>query len=300
MNTEVSRPIELRWLVSFPASCLHAAEAIARGQLIVDPVLAEAVTESAQELRRVVQSAQFPRTVFWRHLIGLSTLADGASELAIRAATKTVGASRAELVKGQIAGAIGAVESAVRRAIPHLVDEVTVQAESLREAWDRTGRHLLPAIGRWSDARLIVESAEVIAVHPAMGGGGAAHLPYNNVHIEVLPGSTELPRLPEVLRLAWMLSQLNLDLPEFSESIHAQRLPRIAELAMLAPTLRAGIDTGIIADDDQLLATALAEWNISMPADVDPLDLLTRWWETYLDTRPRWGVAMTALDRMIG
>ena len=42
------------------ASCLHAAEALAHGQLVVDPGLAEAITEPAQELRKAINAAGLP------------------------------------------------------------------------------------------------------------------------------------------------------------------------------------------------------------------------------------------------
>ena len=69
--------MDLRWLVSFPASCLHAAEAIAHGQLIADTRMAEAIAEPAQILRQTIVAAGLPRTPFWRNLLGLSVAADG-------------------------------------------------------------------------------------------------------------------------------------------------------------------------------------------------------------------------------
>ena len=211
--------MQLHWTVSFRASCLHAAEALAHGQLVVDPALAEAITEPAQELRKAISAAGLPRTQFWRNLVGLSVMVDGLSELAERAVAKTVGTTRAAAIARNLVASIAGIESAVRRAFPNLVDELTLRLPPLREQWDAHGPLLLQSIARWTDPRVVVPEAQVVLVHPALGGGGAAHIAYNNVHIEAVL-TNPVPDLPENLRLAWLLAQLGLDLPAFSDQVH--------------------------------------------------------------------------------
>ena len=41
------------------------------------------------------------------------------------------------------------------------------------------------------------------------------------------------PRLPETLRLAWLLGQLNLDRPIYSDRVHGHALGEVAELALM-------------------------------------------------------------------
>jgi hypothetical protein len=289
--------MDLRWTVSFSASCLHAAEAIAHGKLVVDTKMAEAITEPAQLLRRTIQAAGLPRTPFWRNLVGLSVTVDGTRELAERAVTKTVGGSRANAIAPELAASIANVESAVRHAFPNLVDELAVRVRPLRDQWEARGPGLVHSIARWTDPRLVTPEANVVLVHPSLGGGGSAHLPYNNVHIEGVL-TNPVPELPEILRLGWLLSQLNLDLPMFSETIHGKRLPHVAELAMLPVTLKAADDVELTTLTPETLDLALRSWHVVTPPDVDPVDILWRWWGTYTETRPRWSVAFTALDRM--
>ena len=154
-------------------------------------------------------------------------------------------------------------------------------------------------IARWTDPHVIAESAQVILVHPSLGGGGSAHLAYNNVLIEAVL-TNPIPQLPETLRLAWLLSQLNLDLPMFSETIHGKRLPHVAELAMIPVTLQAAEELEFLTLTPEAIDLALNCWNVVTPPDTDPVDILWRWWGTYLETRPRWDIAFTALDRMFG
>jgi hypothetical protein len=298
VNTQLSSIMELRWLASFSATCMHAAEAIAHGRLIADLRLAEAITEPAQILRQSIVASGLPRAAFWRNLTGLSRATDGSQQLAERAILKTTGPSRSN-VAGEIAAGIAGVEAAVRQSLPSLMEELSLRLRPMREQWEAHGPGILHSIGRWTDPRVAAGEAQVILVHPALGGGGSAHLPYNNVLIEAVLTDPE-PRLPEFLRLGWLLSQLNLDLPIFSETIHAKRLPHVAELAMIPVALRAAEQLDLLQLSPETIDLALTTWQVVTPSDVDPVDVLWRWWTTYQDTRPRWDIAFTALDRMFG
>ncbi len=173
LNFQVSSNMELRWLVSFPASCLHAAEAISCGQLIADQRLAEAITEPAQELRRSIVSAGLPRAAFWRQLVGLAASIDNHRQLAELAIRKTMGpATRNAFIASDLAGHIAAIESAVRRAFPDMVEELTLRCRPMREQWEARGPGLLRSMARWTDAKLIAPRADVVLVYPALGGGG--------------------------------------------------------------------------------------------------------------------------------
>ncbi len=299
MNTRLGNTtIELRWMVSFSATCMHAAEAIAHGRLIADTQMAETIAEPAQILRQTIVSAGLPRDLFWRNLIGLSVMADGSLNLAQRAVAKTLGSGQEHIV-GEIAGAIAGVEAAVRRGFPNLMEDLSLRLRPMREQWEARGPGILRSIARWTDPRVLTDEAHVVLVHPSLGGGGSAHLPYNNVLIEAVLVNP-IDQLPEFLRLGWLLSQLNLDLPLFSDSIHGKRLPHVAELAMMRVTLQAAEELDLLELSESTFDLALNGWQVVTPADVDPVDVLWRWWDTYLETRPRWEIAFTALDRMFG
>ena len=74
--------------------------------------------------------------------------------------------------------------------------------------------------------------ADVLVVQPMLGGGGGTHAMYNAVSIEVVLANP-LDDLPEVVRLAWLLSALNLDLPRYSDLVPFERLAVIGRLAMI-------------------------------------------------------------------
>ncbi len=300
VNSPVTPTMQLQWTVSFRASCLHAAEAFAHGQLIVDPLLAEAVTDPAQGLRQAIQAAGLPRTEFWRNLTGLAPLTDGLRDLVERAVTQTIGSARAAAVADTLVPSIGDLESSVRQALPNLLDELSLRLLPLREQWEAQGPGLLQSVARWTDPRMVVPDARVVLVHPALGGGGSAHLRLNSVHLEAVL-TNPVPQLPENLRLAWLLAQLGLDRPVFRDQIAGSRRPDVAALAMLPVTLQAAQDAGLVLRGIALIDLALSAWQVLTPTHlVDPADVLERWWATCLETHPRWEIALTALDRMLG
>jgi len=83
-----------------------------------------------------------------------------------------------------------------------------------------------------------------------------------------------------------LIAQLQIDLPVYSESIHADRLPHIAQYAMIPAALLA-------AETVELPRFAPASWPErfppgawSFPQDVDAAALIGQWWQTYQETRP--------------
>ncbi|MEX2121378.1 MAG: hypothetical protein WD847_17425 [Pirellulales bacterium] len=153
-------------------------------------------------------------------------------------------------------------------------------------------------MGRRTEPGLIAERADVVLVHPATGGGGAAYAAYNLVIFEGMP-ATPMAELPEVVRLGWLLSVLNSDLPKFSENISRQRLHRVALLAMVPAVLDAAQEVELIAPGERPLARALEAWHLDRAGPVDLATLLGDWWETYCESHPRWRVALEALDRLV-
>lgn len=304
-------------------SCLHAADAATRGLPLVDPRLAEAIRLPAAQLAGEIAAAGLPAARFWRHLIPLAASIENRRQLAEMAIIKTSGRmARLEQVTSAIAASIAAIENAVGGAIPDMLQELELRSRPIREQWEARGPGMLKQIGVLTDEALLVPRCEVLLVHPALGGAGEAHLTYNQVRLEAVLANA-LPELPEVTRLAWLIAQLQLDLPANCDQIHADRLPHVARFAMLPPVLTAAEYVDLAKFTPETLRYAIEAWRLNVPASVNsPAEvgqssdlshdstalsygsvspaLLMQWWETYLQTRPPWPVALTALDQMIG
>lgn len=290
--------LELRWLASHSASCFHAARALGRGPL-ADAQFEAAIREPAEGLCQEIAAAGICEDAFWRHIIPLSAGIENNRQLADLVVRKTIGYGKAsDATTLRLAGWIAEVEAAVRRAVPNLVDRVVQGAQWLREQWSSLGLATLSAIARRTDTNVVVPAADVILVWPACGGDGAAHLVYNNVRLEAV-AADPVAELPEVLRLAWLVAQLNLEVPIFSEGIPPRNLPMVAACAMVPPALAAAGELDLVSAPDDALPMALERWRVAGTTGGDLAPVISDWWQTYLDTQPAWPIALAALDRML-
>jgi hypothetical protein len=292
--------LELTWRPHVLVSSLHAAEAVSRKLPLADSRLAAAIEEPALRLAAEIKAAGIPPARFWGHLIPLAAKIAGRKQLVETTVIKTTGrGARFEAIVSNLAATLVAVEGAFQAALPNLNDELALRERPLREQWEARGAGMLRQIGLLTEESLIAPSCEVLLVHPALGGGGEAHLAYNAVRIEAMLANP-VAELPEAVRLAWLIAQLQLDLPMHSESIHADRLPHIARYAMLPPTLIAAESVELVRFAPDAMHKAIAAWRLAAPPGVDPAALISEWWQTYQETRPPWNVALAALDQMFG
>ena len=290
--------MHIRFSASASASCFHAAAAMARGMPLVDARLAEALAASVASLTAELAASGIDPEAFFSQAVPLAADFENNRELAERVLNKLRGRENHELPAARLAGWFSQLESAFLGAVPGVVDELELRSGPLCEQWEARGPGLLAAIGRLTEPALLAESAEVVLVYPALGGAAAAHLPYNKVIIEALLTNPH-GELPEVVRLGWLLSTLNLDLPKYSEAIPPKRLTRLAPLAMLPGTLEAAAEVELTPGGAALLAGAIAAWRLA-DSNADLLvETLQEWWQTYQDRRPPWSVALAALDRML-
>jgi hypothetical protein len=292
--------METRWKSPPLPSYLHAAQALVNGLPLADTQLAAALGPAAMLLGREIEAAGLPAPRFWRHLLPMSANIDGKRQAVEAAVTKTIGrGARFESQVAGIAAAVAGIETAGREALPNLDQELELRQRPIREQWEARGPGLLHQLVTLTDERLLPESSTILLVHPALGGDGRAYLPYNQVQFEAVLANPHAG-LPEVVRLAWLIAQLQLDLPAFSEQIHADRLPHIARFAMLPPVLAAAEAVELAALTPETLNLALTAWRLTSPPDVDAARLLTDWWQTCRETQPPWPVALAALDQLFG
>lgn len=283
------------WRTSTSASALHAAAALLRGDALADAELAAALAEPAVLLKDEIEVSRLPNERFWRNLLGISASVESNRELARLALVKTIGKClAADRAEPRIAGAVAAIEAAFHGYLPKLAEELPLRVGPLKEQWEARGPGLLYQMEILTDETLLVEEAECVVLHPALGGGGEAWLAGNQVRIEGVLANP-FPNLPEVVRLGWLLAQLNLDLPSLSENVTADRVPRAAQVALLPAALAAGKEVELCQDSPDLLGQALAAWRLTADAAT-----VTQWWETYRESRPPFAVALAALDQMLG
>jgi hypothetical protein len=289
-------PIETRWLVSASASCWHAVEAIARGSHLVDSATHGALYDKVAELLADIQSLGLDREQFFQYAVPMAVQFDVPGEWAKALLAKLVGPAPAPDAVQQLARQSRSIETAFLQANPHVLGDLELRIAPLMGQWEARGPGLMTTAARLTEPELIVEQAEVIAVHPVLGGGGAAHWLNNSVRIEAVLANP-LPELPEVLRLGWLLAQLHLDLPRFHGTLHRDRRTEIWQLAMIPPLLTAGEQVELTRFGQSTVAAATAAWTGNRDARTP--GALFAWWDTYAATNPSWPAALAALDRLL-
>lgn len=289
---------QLAWRGSGSASCFYAAAALSRGQTLVDTRLAERLAAPNAALTTALESLGLDRARFDDHLTPLAARIGGNRELASAALAKADSRQAAERGADRLTGPLGMLESAFNLCVPNADADLLLRAGPLREQWEARGPGLLAEMARRTHPDLLPANAEVILAHPCGGGGGEAYLPYNLVVFEAVLANP-LAELPEVVRLGWLISTLDLDLPRHSEGVPPGELHDLARLAMLPPALEAAVELELARASGGLLSTALKSWIPVSDASSGLADLLQDWWDAAQAPSTRWPVALAALRQML-
>lgn len=291
--------MQLSWKPSMSSSALHAAELVAHGHSLFDTHLQEGLAPTAQALEEMGQRSIVGSARFWDWLIGISCEYENDIQLAERVIAKThgtVGFPRDLATK--LSDLIQAAEESLLERYPKINQELPLRLGPMQEQWTTYGPGLLLQIGQLTDPAIIAKEATLIPVYPVVGGHGGVLLQSNRCWIEAVLTNSN-PTLPEILRLCWLLSQLEADLPIHGELVNSGRLPWISSLAMLPPILLAAesLEIGQFSEDQLLLA--IEKWWIPNLTEHSLVDTVLSWWETYSNERPPWRIALTALDKML-
>jgi hypothetical protein len=235
---------------------------------------------------------------FFTHAVPLAVGIENDRELAEVALTKSEGVERARGRADRFGLLLGDLKRAGTAALPGLVDELAVRAGPLQQQWEARGPGLLAAAGRLTEPDLLVETADVVLIHPMLGGAGVSHTRYNSVRLEAVLANPE-PKLSEVLRLGWMLSLLNTDLPRYREVIRHGDAVVVSAWSMLPPVLAAAETVELARYDAATLELAGRAWALPAVGGRLPTAIVADWWAAYFADPTRWTVALAALDSLL-
>ena len=290
--------IALTWLAHAPTSHDHAAATLALRGTLADPALAAALSPHTATLLAALDAAPLPREAFFEQLVPMSLHSD-TPRLLVEATLRKLTSNRLPTDRVEpIISALTQLRAAAQRAQPRLLDDLALRCGPLREQWEARGPGLLMLVGRQTEPELIVESATILLVHPVRGGGGEAHMAHNSVRFEALLANRRAD-LPEIVQLAWLLAQLNQDLPRFREALPSALPAHVFRLALVPPVLEAAAELELVPTLERALPAALEHWGLADDAPTQAA-LLADWWRTYRATRPAWSVALAALAAMGG
>jgi hypothetical protein len=303
--------MQLTWKASESTSALYAALMLNEGHAAADARLAAAFAPAIEITRSEFEAAKLPVTPFFAQLTSLS--ASGVEDnrhLVEQACAKIIGrsapqAAQASRLASTVGGLRAAFLSAYRAAAssfpdsPPLVDELLLRGRPIMEQWEARGPGLLAQIRRNCEENLLVENATITLVHPILGGHGLAHRAFNTITYEAVLTNPD-DSLPETLRIAWLLAQLNLDLPIYAENLAAERRELVGQLALLPPVLAAAEHVELAPLHAASLERAITLWRIEAAGDpAETAATLLTWWDTLQQAATPWPVALAALDQML-
>jgi len=289
---------ELNWIVSPQASAAYAAAVLLGGGQPADLSHSAALDQLVNNLRQQAGCHDTALIDLLNHVTPLSQGPVGARQVVETALRKLFASDYAASMVDQLSDALQELFENRHKCFRDVEQELKLRRSVFEQNWAARGPGLLSSIGRFTDDDLIASRATVFLVDPLLGGGGAAYLAYNAVAIEAVLANPH-DDLPEIVRLAWLLAQLRMDAPIHGETVHGSRLPHVAALAILPPTLQAAEVVELCQFSPETVQRAIEVWNIAVADRKPTADTVYKWWEVYTRGRPRWSVALAALDKML-
>lgn len=301
--------MQLTWIKSPSSSALHAAEVCHRfPQRVTDPDVLRRLGPFASRLGEWLEwidpSLALQR---WSDLIGLGVSIPSNAALATEVLRNQGSSLDARLIDGgqvqRFCGLITDVEAAFTLLFPRYAEQADLRMRPLQDQWLGYGNGLMAHIGRLTEKRFLPKQCRAVVLQPIEGGGGTAHSQHGLVSIEAVL-TNPLAELPEVVRLCWMMSQLELDSVAPPDGGGTGASQYLFPLAMLIPALAAAEVLELGRCNEATAELAIEHWHVAVPKSMDVhaelVPALMDWWETYLQTRPAWEVAMKVLAKRIG
>lgn len=298
--------LQLTWKVNPKLAALHLAYCVSTfpKSSILPASLPEVADPAKLEpllgLTPFADRLNVPLDRFWDLAFQISLDCSGNQDLAERLCVRTLAqAARTTHLINDLRDALQGVTATFEAQQPRFQHQMQLREAPLREQWEAFGPGIWSQLGALLEPGLFVEQAEVYLVSPVVGGFGWAQLHTNRCQIEAVLTNAN-SQVTEVMRLAWLLGQLDFERPRYSDLINAMRLRRVAGLAMLPPVLMAAEELGLCTLNPSTLYQAIELWRIEPPGNkAEALaEVLMIWWETFRSGKTDWAVALTGLDRM--
>ena len=264
-------------------SAAHAAHIVAIGAAFADPKTEQLLVDPVTAINNRMVASSLDVAAFWQrylHEIMVDT------ELSAACAEALLAAGCSELQIDQIARAVrGRLVDArglFLKKFPKLVDHLQLRSRPLRDQWDTFGAGLLREVGRqiwgeqppkrWSPTRI-----DALVVQPIRGGDGDYDTNRKRIWVEAMLTDVD-PGVPEVLRIAWLITRLTIDAYIRDETDDA--LAGSWSMVSVPLVLEAGRELGIIRGTELPIAQAMNLWRFR---DSSTAETLGRWWQEYCD-----------------
>ena len=310
-------PIELSWNTAVRATFWHASERALAGAPFVDSKLAAQLRPHIDQFAAAIRAAGCDPMALFAQLLPRAAGSASTSDL-LRTSLRAVAVlepamprqppSGAEappktVLLQEIEGALAGGEGALSAALPRLEKELSLRAGPIQMQWDARGPGFVRAVERLVGAPAATSTEtcriNVALVYPVCGGFGASYPAQRVVYWEALLTDVE-PRLPELLRLGWLVTQqlLAAQLADSGAAVD-NNSSRVVSLAAAAVALTAGEYVELARDDRATLELALKTWRPSQAAGPATAAIVSDWWSAVREQPELAATALADLARRL-
>lgn len=281
--------MELNWRTSCPLSALHMAWVVASDRPLLDRAFQPQLAPIAQQLHQYASNLGWTSQTFWQHLLTRAGDQPNASQLVAELLVDDPSGSANPQIAAQFEQSLQACLRLVAERYPRMSEELALRVQPLQAAWEARGPGLMFQISEFTACIPATDAATVILVQPAAGGAGLAHSRAEHVHIEAVLTDID-HRIPETLRLAWLLSQ--------SLQMHPTQL---TQLALIPAVLAAAEEVQLSSLAHHTLELSLTHW-LQWPSSElkSTSQSLYDWWQACAShTRDTWTSCLADLAKRL-
>lgn len=291
---------KIRWIARAELSAAQAAYVVATGARCVDPKTERLLAGPVTEINNRLLSTSIDIAGFWKqYLHERISESDVATACTVALMSSGCSEMQVEQTGKAIKNRLSEARSAFLSRHPKLEEQLELRARPLRERWEAFGEGLLREIERqvwqnsppegWWPSRVTG-----LLLQPLRGGDGGCDGPSETFWIEAMLTDAD-PRVPEVLRVAWLMTRM---------AIENHSRQRSGDTTLLKPWSYASVPLVLVAATGVELiqagqlptGRAMELWHFG-----DPLaaDTVTLWWDEFQQTKEPLPVALRKLNQSL-
>lgn len=289
----------LRWVAHVELSAAHAALVVATGARCIDSQTEQRLIAPVTEINNRLLSASLDIGVFWEQYL-VELLRDTELQPACSIALMWSGCNemQVEQTSKAICSRLSDARLGFLQRFPKLAEQLELRSKPLRERWETFGPGLLREIGRqvWGQPPSDWWPSPVTAlmVQPIRGGDGGYEIERNRLWMEAVLSDID-PAIPEVLRVAWLVTRMAID-SYIREKSADQSLTVPWSLVSVPLVLAAGQDLELIPAGELPVRQAMELWRFG---DAATADALAQWWQWFQKTKGPIPAALKVLEQRL-
>ncbi len=277
-----SRRANIRWFAHPEFSAALAAYFVATGAPCTDAKLEAMLIGPLADINSRLMSASIDVGGFWRHYVAgrfgdLDIGEATAPALSLAGCNEMQLDQTAKIVKNRL----GDARAAFMGRFPKLGEQLELRGRPLRERWDTYGEGLLREVEKqiWNNsppADWWPTRTHGWLLQPMLGGAGDHDGSAERFWMEAMLTDVD-PGVPEVLRVAWLVTQIAIDNHTRQRSGDtALRMPwRYASVPLV---LSAAAEVELVRGDRLPIEKAMELWRFGDPATAAKV---AAWWGDY-------------------